>query len=211
MGRRALLRPTPLLIVSLFAAVAVVDLVHYLRYPPAPLPNLLVSGELVFEPSEPVIDVRGPQKQASVGSLPAAMLESDLPALGGHQPAEFDAKREVLTVRRSGRLTVPFDVDDRIDALELRCRVVGGEGRGQVIVARPLGAGPGRDAPLRKVLEVDQKRRTRVRVPLHGLAGGFVLTLVVDLDQDSARLVIDELRLVAEEGLESDRSPEVKR
>jgi len=198
MGRGALLRPAPLLIVFLFAAVAVVDLVHYLRYPPAPLPNLLVSGELAFEPSEPVIDLRGPQQQTSVGSLPVATLESDLPTLGGRQPAELDAKREVLTVRRSGRLTVPFDVDDRIDALTLRYRFVGGEGRGEVVVARPEGGGPGRDAPLRKVLEVDQKRRIRVRVPLHGLAGGFVLTLAVDLHQDSSRLVIDDLRLVAE-------------
>ena len=177
MGRRALLRPTPLLIVSLFAAVAVVDLVHYLRYPPAPLPNLLVSGDLMFEPSEPLID---------------------LPALGGRQPAEKDVDGVGLTVRRSGRLTVPFNVDDRIDALTLRYRFVGGGGRGEAVVARPEGGGPGRDAPLRKVLEVDQKRRTRVRVPLHGLVGGFVLTLVVDLDQDSSRLVIDDLRLVAE-------------
>ena len=291
-----------------------VDLVHSLRYPPAPLPDLLVSGDLHFEPTEPVIDLRWPQEQRSVGLLPVATLESgpwlepeiqgvwfeeeratvsfdlaeggqrflavecipargrrpvtkldvlvngvdcgswdlapewswyrlalpetlvratsnritfvspersrsgltrrvlkvrriallngeerDLPALGRSQPVKFDAKREVLTIRRSGWLTVPFTVDDRIDALKLRCRVVGGEGRGQVVVARPLGAGPGRDPPVRKVLEFDQARRTTVRMPLHGLAGGFVLTLQVDLDQDSARLVIDELRLVAEE------------
>ncbi|MFV2074056.1 MAG: hypothetical protein ACC742_15600, partial [Thermoanaerobaculales bacterium] len=124
--------------------------------------------------------------------------ERDLPALGRSQPVKFDAERVVLTIRRSGWLTVSFTMDERVDALKLRYRFIGGGGHGQVVVARPLGGGPGRDAPLHRVLEVDQARKTTVRIPLHGLVGGFVLTVHVDLDQDSARLVIDELRLVAE-------------
>jgi hypothetical protein len=55
---RPLLRPFPLFLVLLFAAVAIVDLVHSLRETPEQPPALLRTGIVRFEELNPVIDLR---------------------------------------------------------------------------------------------------------------------------------------------------------
>jgi len=55
---RPLLRPFPLFLVFLFAAVAIVDLVHSLRETPEQPPALLRRGIVQFEELNPVIDFR---------------------------------------------------------------------------------------------------------------------------------------------------------
>ncbi len=58
MDLRPLLRPAPLFLIFLFAAVAIVDLVHSLRETPERPPALLRRGIVQFEELNPVIDFR---------------------------------------------------------------------------------------------------------------------------------------------------------
>ncbi len=70
MGLRQLLRPLPLLIASVFVAVAVVDLVQTLREEEPPPPVVLRPGAIRFEPWEPVIDLRGGSRKTGFELLP---------------------------------------------------------------------------------------------------------------------------------------------
>ena len=58
MDLRSVLRPVPLFLIFLFAAVAIVDLVHSLRDTPEQPPALLRRGIVQFEELNPVIDFR---------------------------------------------------------------------------------------------------------------------------------------------------------
>ena len=73
MNLRPLLRPPPLLLIFVFVAVAVVDLVHHFRHPPEPLPELLRGGGLRFEAWEPVVDLR-PREEEAIAQLPVPQL-----------------------------------------------------------------------------------------------------------------------------------------
>ena len=63
MDLRAALRPLPLVLVFLFAAVAVVDIVQTIRTTPEPPPSLLGDGAIKIVELEPVFDLRPPQPQ----------------------------------------------------------------------------------------------------------------------------------------------------
>ncbi len=58
MNVRPFLRPLPLIVMLLFAAVAGVDLMHSLRQEPPPLPRLLRPEAVRFVMREPVLDLR---------------------------------------------------------------------------------------------------------------------------------------------------------
>jgi len=115
-------------------------------------------------------------------------------------PLVVDLERRRVTIRSSGRLSIPFAVDDRIDALRMRCRIVGGKGRCEVVVARPQGSGPGLDPAVRRVLDSDQEGSSRVRVPLHGRRGEFLLTIEADIDVGPGRLIVAAPELVKDTG-----------
>jgi hypothetical protein len=115
-------------------------------------------------------------------------------------PLDVDLEKRRLTIQSSGRLSIPFTVDDRIDALRMRCRIAGGGGRCEVVVARPEGAGPGRDPVVRRVFDTDQEGSGRVRVPLHGRRGEFLLTIDAMLDSAESRLLVTAPELVKDTG-----------
>jgi hypothetical protein len=315
MALRMRVKPFPMLLISLFVAVAAIDLVDHLRQPAQPIPELLRGDGIVFEVWEPIIDFRAPAKSTAVQVLPrpklvgdgwsrrrkrgawikSARAELDLDlARGVHRvlvvecsptqgqrpvrvlkvlingvncgtldlskgwgtytldlpegvtqpgknritfllpdrddartmrralllrhlalvgdwdsgrekprwgtPMAVDFERHRVTIRSSGRLSIPFFVDDRIDALRMSCRVVGGKGRCEIVVARPQGSGPGRDPAVRRVVDSEQEGSGRVRVPLHGRRGEFLLTIGADLDAGSSRLVIIAPELVKDTG-----------
>lgn len=76
MSRRELLRPLPLALLFVFAAVAVVDFVHTLREEPPPWPDVLADRTLRFERWEPVLDLRARAGPESVELLPAAAFDA---------------------------------------------------------------------------------------------------------------------------------------
>ncbi len=313
MDLRPLLRPVPLILVFLFVAVAIVDLVHSLRETPEPPPVLLRRGMVQFEELNPVIDFRPRPPESDVVYRPdprltghrwsaperrGVWMTADGSALelavaaGGHRVMILDCRpaggrpsirslvvtindrgcgavdltkgwgryrvvlpanavragnnrivfglpdvsgapalRPHLLVRRlgfffdegvrdravfrerpvsvditegavsffaSGTLEVPFSVDDRIDALKLKYRFRNAGGRAEVIVGRPQGEGVGRDADFQRSMSAERRRGGRIRIPLHGRRGDFVLKIRVDLNPQPARLDLTSLRLVKE-------------
>ncbi len=313
MDLRPLLRPVPLFLIFLFAAVAIVNLVHSLREIPEPPPALLRRGTVRFEELNPVIDFRRrspdpevvyrpeprltgrkwsqPEQRGAWVMANGAALELAV-AVGGHRvmildcrpaggrqsirslivtindhgcdvvnlangwgryritlpedavrtgdnrivfelpdvnegptprphllvrrmglffdesvgddavlgkpPVSVDFAEEAVSLFASGTLEVPFAVDDRIDALELRYRFRKAGGRAEVVVGRPLGEGAGRDADFQRSVSAERKRGGRIRIPLHGRRGDFVLRIRVDLRPQPARLDLTSLRLVKE-------------
>ena len=108
----------------------------------------------------------------------------------------LDAER--VARRRSGTLEIPLDLDDRTDALHLRYHFWSGVGRAEVAVVQESEGGVGIDASMRASVSANQKTSGRIRIPLHGRRGGFVLRIRADLDSLDARLLISSLRLVEE-------------
>jgi hypothetical protein len=119
-------------------------------------------------------------------------------AVLGKPPVSVDFAEGAVSIFASGTLEVPFSVDDRIDALELRYRFRKTGGRAEVVVGRPQGEGAGRDADFRRSVSAERKRGGRIRIPLHGRRGDFVLRIRVDLNPQPARLDLTSLRLVKE-------------
>ena len=113
-------------------------------------------------------------------------------------PVSVDMVEGAVSVSASGILEVPFTVDDRIDALELRYGFNQAGGSAEVVVGRPQGSGVGRDADSHRSVSSDRKRRGRVRIPLHGRRGDFVFRIRVDLNSQPARLNLTSLGLVKE-------------
>ncbi len=313
MDLRPLLRPVPLILVFLFAAVAIIDLVHSLRETPEQPPALLRQGMIQFEELNPVIDFRprsaesdavfepesrltgrkwsAPERRGVWMTADGSALELAV-AAGGHRVMILDCRpaggrqpirsvtvtindrecgvvdltkgwgryrfvlpanavragnnriifglpdvngastlRPYLLVRRlgfffdegvldravfrerpvsvdvaegavsffaSGTLEVPFSVDDRIDALVLKYRFHKAGGHAEVVVGRPQGEGEGRDADIQRSMSAERSRGGRIRIPLHGRRGDFVLRIRVVLNPQPARLDLTSLRLVKE-------------
>lgn len=312
MGLRQLLRPLPLLIAAVFAAVGLVDLVQTLREVEPPPPVVLRPGSVRFEPWEPVIDLRGGARETGVALLPVPVLIGPLwsPAdpsgvwllgdggeiglelsRGGHRaiilegrpaagkrpvrsigisvngtdcgtaelqagwqrwevtladgalraganrivfrvpdrelarnprralqlrqielrleekggsdrsrsaPVTVDFETQRLGLRLPGVFEARFAVDDRVDALRMRYRFCGPEGSGEMTVSRPQGGGVGRDAPVRRALIPSAEGVERIRVPLHGRRGEFVLRVQIEPSVDQSQFDIRALELVTE-------------
>lgn len=113
-------------------------------------------------------------------------------------PIVVDSDRDQVIINTSGRLRIPFVLDDRTDALQLRYRFSGETGRAEFQVARPEGAGEGRDAVHTRTVAAVQRGSGRVRVPLHGRRGNFVLQVNVDFGSRPERLKLTSVRLVEE-------------
>ena len=113
-------------------------------------------------------------------------------------PVAVDLAEGAVSFFASGTLEVPFTVDARIDALKLRYRFIQAGGSAEVVVDRPQGSGVGRDAGFHSSLSSDRKLGGRIRIPLHGRRGEFVLRIRVDLHPQPARLNLTSLGLVKE-------------
>lgn len=313
MDLRSALRPLPLILILLFVAVAVVDIVQTIRATPEPPPSLLGDGAIKIADLEPVFDLRPPQTQSpnelvavvtlvgeqwstpekrgmwmvgdgatldiavtdgghrvlildctsppgrwrvttlgvEINGMDSGTLEIEegwrryrlplpeeaiqpgknrivfrLPnraaAAAGRQslllrrfglfhdgeagteaierrPAvSVDAEAETVFFRATGSLEIPFTLDDRVDALQFRYHFSSEIASAEIVVARPQGIGAGHDAEIRRLLPAAARNKGRVRIPLHGRRGEFVLRISAVLEHRPARLKISALRLIKE-------------
>lgn len=322
MDARRLLHPLPVVLIFLFIAVAVGDLLQKLTEEPPPLPEIVGSAVPRFEALEPVIDFRADRGDRSVEVLPTPALargqwsaprpsgvwargpEAELIVdlgTGGHrmlilegmptsgkdrarelqltvngvdcgrvalQPGweeyRFDLPEGVLrpgsnrlgfgfpkpsqskrksrellvrrlglfldaafdgdvfkrprpavtldfdadsvTIRCSGTLEMPLVLEDRTDALQMRYRFASATGRVDIEVAQSKAGEPGSDDAVRSSVSADKKATGRIRLPLHGRRGAYVLRVRAELVAPDNRLLLSSLRLV-EEGDPTRRPP----
>ena len=109
---------------------------------------------------------------------------------------DFDADR--VTIRRSGILEIPLVLEDQTDALQMRYRFSSGVGRADVEVTQSRAGDLGSDDSVRSSVSAAERASGRIRVPLHGRRGAYVLRIRVDLVTSGNRLLISSLRLVEE-------------
>ena len=122
----------------------------------------------------------------------------DVDVLDGDRPVSLDLEAERVRIRRSGVLEIPIVLDDRTDALQMRYRFRSGSGRVEVVVEQSEDGGVGQDRTMRATTSGDKKSAGRIRVPLHGRRGAFVVCIRADLGQTGSQLLISSLRLVEE-------------
>ncbi len=118
--------------------------------------------------------------------------------LDGGGPVSLDLSAERVSIRRSGVLEIPIVLDDRTDALQMRYRFRFGSGRADVVVEQSEDRGVGQDHTMRATVSADEKSAGRIRVPLHGRRGAFVVRIRADLGLAGSQLLISSLRLVEE-------------
>ena len=102
------------------------------------------------------------------------------------------------TIRRSGVLEVPLVLEDRSDALQMRYRFSSGIGRAEVKVVQSQSARTGAGDVVSTSVSADLKASGRIRIPLHGRRGAYILRIRAELDVPANRLLISSLRLVEE-------------
>ena len=113
-------------------------------------------------------------------------------------PASLDVDTERISLRRSGTLEIPILLEDRTDALQLRYRFAAGAGRIEVEVVQAKAGPGGGDAALLQAASAEEMASGRIRVPLHGRRGGYLLRIRADVPGGDNRLLISSLRLVEE-------------
>jgi len=118
--------------------------------------------------------------------------------LDNAHPVFVDLDAERVDIRRSGILEIPVVLDDRTDALQMRYRCPSGVGRAEVVVVQSGDRGAGFNDTLRTTISTDQKISGRIRIPLHGRRGPFVIRIRADLEPSGSQLLISSLRLVEE-------------
>ena len=119
--------------------------------------------------------------------------------LGVHaRPLVLDAEAERIRIRTSGILEVPLKLDDRSDALQFRYRFMSGVGQAEVAVLKMGGDSAGVDVGLKASVSAARKDRGRIRIPLHGRRGPYMLRIRVVLAPGDAPLLLNSLRLVEE-------------
>lgn len=122
----------------------------------------------------------------------------DVEALDGARPLSLDLDAERVAIRRSGTLEIPVVLDDRTDALQMRYRFPSGSGRAEVVVEQPESTGVGFDDAMRATMTPGGVKSGRIRIPLHGRRGPFVIRIRADLEPSGSQLLISSLRLVEE-------------
>ncbi len=120
--------------------------------------------------------------------------------IDGPAPVSVNVTSATVTLRRSGTVDLPFSLDDRTDALQMRYRFPSDIGRAEVEVLKRVGEEPAGEVILRQSVSSLDGRAGRMRVPLHGRRGDFVFRLRADFEPARPGLRISSLRLV-EEGL----------
>jgi hypothetical protein len=183
MAVRELLRPLPLVLIILFAAVAVTDIVHSVREEKPPPPDLLVNSTVDFTARDTGLEAAGTAPEGKRPDKPQIVVDAD---------------RDRVVIHTSGTLRIPFVLDDRTDALRVRYNFSGGSGRADLQIARPEGSGSGLDSVIRRTVSAEQRKSGRIRVPLHGRRGEFVLQIDVELGPGPGRLRLGSVTLVKE-------------
>jgi hypothetical protein len=114
------------------------------------------------------------------------------------RPLVLDADAEKITIRKAGTLEIPLTLDDRTDAVQFRYRFLAGTGRAEVAVVQMGEGAGGVDDGLRASVIAERKDRGRIRVPLHGRRGAYLLRVRAVFDPGDAPLLLSSLRLVEE-------------
>ena len=122
----------------------------------------------------------------------------DVEILDDVRPVFLDLDAERVNILRSGTLEIPVVLDDRTDALQMRYRFSTGSGRADVVVEQSEDGGVGLDDGMRATMSAQEKSRGRIRIPLHGRRGSFVIRIRAYLETPGSQLVISSLRLVEE-------------
>jgi len=110
-------------------------------------------------------------------------------------PVSLALDAERVTIRRSGILRLPIVLDDRTDALQMRYRFSSGAGRAELVVEK---SGDGSEGPSEILRASMSGISGRIRVPLHGRRGAYVVRIRADLETPGSQLLISSLRLVEE-------------
>ena len=113
-------------------------------------------------------------------------------------PVSLDLRAERVAIRRSGILRLPIVLDDRTDALQMRYRFLSGAGRAELVVEKSGEGNEGLGEILRERMNADEQISGRIRVPLHGRRGAYVVRIRADLETPDSQLLISSLRLVEE-------------
>jgi hypothetical protein len=124
--------------------------------------------------------------------------KADVEVLDGAHPVALDLDAKRVTFRRSGILEIPVVLDDRTDALQMRYRFPSGAGRADLVVEQSQDEGVGLDNAMRATMKPDDGNSGRIRIPLHGRRGPFVIRIRADLESPGSQLQISSLRLVEE-------------
>lgn len=124
--------------------------------------------------------------------------DTEVGALEAARPVLLDVDAKKVTFRRSGTLEIPLVLNDRTDALKMRYRFPSGAGHAEVVVEQSLDEDAGSEDALRRSVDAEQEASGRIRVPLHGRRGQYVLRIQADFGTVDSRLLISSLRLVEE-------------
>lgn len=142
--------------------------------------------------------VRRPRRAVHLRRLGLLRTPSPARLVRGAPDVAADFASQSAVVRAPGELQVPFSVDDRIDALRMEYRFGAPGCSGEVVVERPEGGGFGRDAPVRRNLGANSGGVGRIRIPLHGRRGEFVLRVRLAGCAAQEKFRIRALKLVRE-------------
>lgn len=164
---------------------------------------VLPSG--VVRPGSNRVDLRFPERNPAARPRRALLIRRlgwfldtvvDVEALDGPRPVSLDLDAERVNIRRSGILEIPVVLDDRTDALHMRYRFPTGAGRAGLVVEQSKDGSL--DNALRAAMRPGEGSPGRIRIPLHGRRGPFVIRIRTDLEPPGSHLLISSLRLVEE-------------
>jgi hypothetical protein len=139
-----------------------------------------------------------PQRALLIRKLGWFFDENGAEGLNLPRPVSLALDDERVIIRRSGILEIPIVLDERTDALQMRYRFSSGAGRAELAVEKSGEAEEGLSDVLRAEMGLDEKTSGRIRVPLHGRRGAYVIRIRADLETHDSRLLISSLRLVEE-------------
>lgn len=117
---------------------------------------------------------------------------------GAVRSVSVDLSAGKIAFLRSGTFELPLDLEDRTDALQMRYRFSSAGGRVDVGVTQSLNDEGGIDAAPRESVSAEERLAGRIRIPLHGRRGAYLLRIRADLPVNGGRLQISSLRFVEE-------------
>ncbi len=165
----------------------------------------LALPEGVVRPGSNSVSLRFPDRDPAARPRRALLIRKlgwflddsvDVEVLDGPHPVFVDLDANRVNIRRSGILEIPVVLDDRTDALNMRYRFPAGAGRAEVVVEQSEDGGF--DDVMRAAMRPDKSNSGRVRIPLHGRRGPFVIRIRADLEPSGSQLLISSLQLVEE-------------
>jgi len=114
------------------------------------------------------------------------------------RPISFDREGEKISFGVAGTLEIPLRLDDRTDALRLRYRFSSVLGRADVAVMQLREGEVGARDAVAASMSAEKELSGRLRVPLHGRRGAYVLRIRAMPGEPHSRFLIWSLRLTEE-------------